>query len=396
MPKFKTTPCGGSSSCRPRNMATATFTGTKKEARQDWPDIECDASKSTGKAGDQPQQTEGGAKAPPKEIPPPPTDPQPGTSKDPTAAPAAVPTQDPTVAYPEEAEEETPPELTEYVKSYQQAGKTWLDMVLVQKEQAYITLYDRLSKIGEKHKDHLDQAVRDQVFASIKDKSGKCLSKDTFAMYVEQEDPPKKTKYRFTDDAKEALKDYYNTVDTLSQAQANFAQSTKVLEQKIEDRSVFLDIIKQMQLPAVQVSVRTIKEEEQLKNMTYREVTLHTHLPNFKKLNPNANEQTRTLAAFMYYVLYEQITGLQALQTGFATEFRCQTTPFKRLVTGKKQPVGPGRTLGTKSGRSLEEVAEMEAATCPKRSRATPKLAPPKPPRGRGRGKGKGRGKGNK
>ena len=139
-------------------------------------------------------------------------------------------------------------------------------------------------------------------------------------------------------------------------------------------------------MPAVQVSVRTIEEEEQLKNMTYREVTLHTHLPNFKRLHPNANEQTRTLAAFMYFVLYEQITGLQASQTGCATKFRCQTTPFKRLVTGKKQPGGPGRASGTKSGRSLEEVTELEGATPAKKKKATPKAtlkATPKPAEGR-------------
>ena len=132
-------------------------------------------------------------------------------------------------------------------------------------------------------------------------------------MYVEQEDPPQKQRYRLKDDdAKEALKDYYNAVDTLSQAQANLARSTKVLEEKIEDKTVFLDIIKQMQLPAVQVSIRTVEEEEQLRNMTYRDVTLHTHLLDFRRLNPNAIEQTRTIAAFMYFVLYEQITGLQA------------------------------------------------------------------------------------
>ena len=216
-------------------------------------------------------------------------------------------------------------------------------------------------------------------------------------MHVEQDDPPEKPKYRLTDDnAKEALKDYYDAVDTLSEAQLNFAPSTKVLEQKIEDKSVFLDIIKQVQLPAVQVSVRTIKEEEQLKNMMYREVTLRTHLPDFRRLSPNANEQTRTLAAFMYFVLYKQITGLQASQTGCATEFRCQTTPFKRLVTGNKQPGGPGRGSG-KSGRSLEEVAGLEGATPAKKSKATPK-APPKstPKPAGGRGQGKGIGKGNK
>ena len=148
--------------------------------------------------------------------------------------------------------------------------------------------------------------------------------------YVEQDDPPEKQRYRLTDDnAKEALKDYYDAVDILSEAHANLAHSTKVLEEKIEDKTVFLDIIRQMQLPAVQVSVRTIEEEEELQNMMYRDVTLHAHLPDFRRLNPNATEQTRTLAAFMYFVLYEQITGLQASQTGCATKFRCQTTPFK-------------------------------------------------------------------
>ena len=214
-------------------------------------------------------------------------------------------------------------------------------------------------------------------------------------MYVEQEDPPQKQRYRLTDDdAKEALKDYYDAVDTLSQAQANLACSTKVLEEKIEDKTVFLDIIKQMQLPAVQVSIRTVKEEEQPKDMTYRDVTLHTHLPDFRRLNPNATEQTRTLAAFMYFVLYEQITGLQASQTGCATEFRCQKTPFKRLVTEKKQPGRPGRGQAAKSGRSLEEVAEMEGGTQAKRKKATPKDTPKaalKPPSRRGRGRGRGK-----
>ena len=69
-------------------------------------------------------------------------------------------------------------------------------------------------------------------------------------------------------------------------------------------------------------------------------------------------------------------------------------TPFKRLVTGKKQPGGPGRREATKSGRSLEEVAAMEDSTQAKRTRATPKAtlkATPKPPSRRGRGKGRGK-----
>ena len=70
------------------------------------------------------------------------------------------------------------------------------------------------------------------------------------------------------------------------------------------------------------------------------------------------------MAAFMYFVLHEQITGLRPSQTGCAVEFRCGATPFQRLITGKRQPGGPGRPGDAgKSSRSLEEGAEMEGPT---------------------------------
>ena len=151
---------------------------------------------------------------------------------------------------------------------------------------------------------------------------------------------------------------------------------------KIEDKSVFLDIIKQVQLPAVQVSVRMVEEIEKMEGKTIRELMLAQHLPNYKKIYQNMTEQSRTMAAFMYYILYEQITGLHKSQTGCAAEFRCQTTPFKRLITGKKQPGRPGRLSETrKSGRKIEEDAEMGGSTPAKQRKVTPKST-----RGRGRG----------
>ena len=218
----------------------------------------------------------------------------------------------------------------------------------------------------------------------IKDRTGRFLSEDEFAVYVEKEDiDTKKPKIKLKGNAKEALKDYYDAVYTLCEAQTNFMESTKVLESKLEDKDVFLDIIKQVQLPVVQVSVRTIKEMEVMECKMYREITLAQHLPDYKKIYPNTTEQTRTMAAFMYYVLYEQITGLQKSQTGCTAEFRCQMTPFKRLITGKKQPGGPGRSSETgKSGRKIKEVVEMESSTPAKQRKVTPKST-----RGRGRGK---------
>ena len=195
-------------------------------------------------------------------------------------------------------------------------------------------------------------------------------------MYIETEEEKEKPRYVLTGDAKVALTDYYNAVHTLCEAQQNFAKSMQVLEKKIEDKSVFLDITKQVQLPSVQVQVRTVEELEKLEGKTYRELTLMC-LPNFKRINPNTKEQTRMIAAYIYCILYEQITGIRASQTGCATDFRCPTMPFKRLITGKRQPSGLGRSSEVRGGsiRSLEEVAEMEGPTPTKRTRKASKSA---------------------
>ena len=105
-----------------------------------------------------------------------------------------------------------------YVKAYKAAGKAWLDTVVKEKEQAYITLYDKLQQLGDPHIDNLDQANREQVFNCIRDRTGRFLSEDDFVVYVEREEEKKRPKYKLTGDAKEALRDYYDTVHTLCEA----------------------------------------------------------------------------------------------------------------------------------------------------------------------------------
>ena len=163
---------------------------------------------------------------------------------------------------------------------------------------------------------------------------------------------------------------------------------TQVLEKKITDKDVFLDIIKQVQLPSVKVEIRTVEEIEKMEGKTYRQLTLMCHLPNFKRINPNTKEQTRMMAAYMYCILYEQITGVRASQTGCATDFKAPMTPFKRLITGKRQPGGPGRSSEARgSSRSLEDVAEMEGAIPAKRTRKATKSATTAKVTPKGRGK---------
>ena len=392
-------------------MTTATFTGTGRGkadpegqfidapgeyTKEDFLLVLEDAAKKSkeGKQGASKSKSEKlaqateGAEAPPEEtqpVPKPtkpqtdpaPAEPQPGTSKAPTKDPTQVPTDEtarPTTTNPDEGE---PRALSKYVMAYQAAGKDWLDSVVKDGKEAYIRLFDKLSKLGSPYIDHLDQADREQVFKCIRDKTGRFLDDDDFVIYIETEEEKQKPRYVLTREAKVPLTDYYNAVHTLCEAQQNLAKSTQVLEKKITDKSIFLDIIKQVQLPSVKVEIGTVEEMERMEGKTYRELMLMCHLPNFKRINPNAKDQTRMMATYMYCVLYEQITGIGASQTGCAKDFRCPTTPFKRLITGKRQPGGPDRLSETRRGssRSLEDITEIEGAPPAKRTRKTAKSA---------------------
>ena len=410
MGRTKQTP-QGSASHRPVGMMTATFTGTgrgkadpegqfidapEEDTEEDFPLVLEDAVKkpkedkqgaSKSNSKKLAQATEG-AEAPPEVTPqdPEPTKPltdpapaelQPGTSKAPAEDPTQAPTDETAQPAATNPDEDEPPAPTKYVMASKTAGKDWLDSVVKDGEEAYIRLFDELLKLGGLYIDNFDQANREQVFKCIRDKTGRFLDDDDFVKYIETEEEKQKPRYVLTGDAKVALTDYYDAVHTLCKAQQNFAKSTQVLEKKITDKSVFLDIIKQVQLPSVKVEIRTVEEMERMEGKTYRELTLMCHLPNFKRINPNAKEQTRTMAAYIYCVLYEQITGIRASQTGCATDFRCQMTPFKRLITEKRQPSGPGRSSEARGGssRSLEDITEMEGAPLAKRTRRTAKSA---------------------
>ena len=165
---------------------------------------------------------------------------------------------------PQDPEEETPPDLTDYIKSYQQAGKVWLDTVIDQEEQAYTTLFNILQALGDPNIPKFTEADKQQVFKCMRDRTGRFLKEDDFVLYIEKEEEQKKPRYNLTEDAREALKDYYDVCHALNEAQSNFMLSTKVLESKITDKSVFLDIIKQVQLPAVQVLINAVEELGQL------------------------------------------------------------------------------------------------------------------------------------
>ena len=144
-------------------------------------------------------------------------------------------------------------------------------------------------------------------------------------------------------DARKTIPAYYKAVQDLCQSQPIFMLKMREMEAAVNNGNIFLDIIRQVQLPVVQVMVRMRSEEEALQGKTYQELSLTQHLPNHKKLQPSTADATRTMTAFMYYALHKQLTGKAKSQQACSDEFGCKTTLFKHLVTEKKQLGRPGR-----------------------------------------------------
>ena len=122
-----------------------------------------------------------------------------------------------------------------------------------------------------------------------------------------------------------------------------------MLADKITNKETFLDIIRQVQLPAVQVHVRTREKEEKLEGKMYRELTPALHLPNYKTIHPNANEQSRTMAAFMYCFAQtdNRFTDITARLLS-----RVQASHYRQETTRRTQQGKQSREIWQNIGRS--------------------------------------------
>ena len=112
------------------------------------------------------------------------------------------------------------------------------------------------------------------------------LSQDEKVLYIEMEEEFEKPKFRVTGEAKEALKNYYDVAHELCAVQTSFAKATQELENKVEDKTVFLSIIQQVRLPSVQIHVRMVEEIEQLEGKTYRELTMSATWQMLRRYTP--------------------------------------------------------------------------------------------------------------
>ena len=89
------------------------------------------------------------------------------------------------------------------------------------------------------------------------------------------------------------------------------------------------------------------------------------HLPEAEGWKVGRPAGERMMAAWLYFVLYRQVTGSSAGQDKCADKFGCSVTQFKRMVTGKWQ----------EGGKRKEDPKSTSKVTRKRRSERIEKLA---------------------
>ena len=129
-----------------------------------------------------------------------------------------------------------------------------------------------------------------------------------------------------------------------------------------------LAVINHVQLPAVQVMVTTKEQDKKQAGLSGEEMVILEHLPKAEGWKVGRPAGERIMAAWLYFVLYKQVTGSTAGQDKCADKFGCSVTQFKRMVTGKWQEGGKrkdetksvSRVAKKRKSKRLEELAKEE------------------------------------
>ena len=168
-----------------------------------------------------------------------------------------------------------------------------------------------------------------------------------------------------------ALDEYYEAARDLCHSQKVYMARIEKLSKVLDDPNRLLAIINHVQLPAVQVMVTTKEQDKKQAGLSGEEMVIAVHLPDAEGWKVGRPPNERMMAAWLYFVLYKQVTGSTAGQDKCAEKFGCSTTQFKRMITGKWQEGGK-RKEDTKSvsseakkrkSKRLEEIAKQEGGS---------------------------------
>ena len=253
---------------------------------------------------------------------------QPSTSKAPTTPPSASVVS---------------AEVKKYMEKCQGFARTWFEEVVEKKEQAYRDLIASLVGQVEEQCKTKDLKIGivgfskeevDRVLESIDDTSGKYIDKVgrlQVEVLKEEEGIQRKRfgKSKKASEEQSALDEYYDAAKDLCHSQKVYMARIDKLSKVLDDPDRLLAIINHVQLPAVQVTVTTKEQDKKQAGLSGDEMVIAVHLPMAEGWTTGRPADERMMAAWLYFVLYKQVTGSTAGQDKCAEKFGCSVTQFK-------------------------------------------------------------------
>ena len=225
----------------------------------------------------------------------------------------------------------------------QELAKVWFEQVVKKKEEAYRDLIASLVSLVEEQSKAKDLQVGltgfgEQeilgVLESIADTSGKYMAQIShFQIEVTKEGEEIKRK-RFSESKKasaeqKALDNYYDAAKDLCHSQGAYMVALEKLSKTLVNPDRLLAIIDHVQLPAVQVTVTTREQEKKQAGVSGEEMVIMEHLPEADPWKLGRKPNVKMMAAWLYFILYKQVTGSTAGQDKCADKFSCSVTQFK-------------------------------------------------------------------
>ena len=138
------------------------------------------------------------------------------------------------------------------------------------------------------------------------------------------------------------------TCDSLREVHSTLAKLAKVAP-----FDLYMKIVKEQQIPNVNVVIKVAQAVPD--QPTYDDMITQFHLPTPSKV-ANETEETRQMAVFMCFMLYNMIMHKPISQEKCANLFKVQFSSFQRTVSGIRQP----GSLEIEKAKKLKALAKAE------------------------------------
>ena len=149
--------------------------------------------------------------------------------------------------------------------------------------------------------------------------------------------------------ATDKLDEFMVALQELGESHSNYMEKLWSLQQECTNMNAVLDVMNNVFIPPIQVTVTSRSQEEAKEGKSFQELATSRQVPDLEKLPAQCSESTRVLAAFAYFVLLRQISGQPATAATCAEVYSCNAVTLEQLVTGKVESSKGGK--GTKAKR---------------------------------------------